>query len=90
MNYVQIDNFNGNINLVTKNDGSGGVLIFDSLKEAEDSLEENCQDGVIIPLDVNLIYLIKEIYEAYVNGTTLIHVSDLIGGILNIEPKNLF
>lgn len=50
MQYVQLDNFNGNINLVCKDDGSGEVLVFDNLKEAEDTLEGNCQDGIVVPL----------------------------------------
>lgn len=50
MEYVQLDNFNGNISLVCKDDGSGEVLVFNSLKEAEDTLEENCQDGIVVPL----------------------------------------
>ena len=55
MQYIQIDNFNGSINIITKDDGSGEPLIFDSLIEAEDTLNENCQNGQIIPLEVNII-----------------------------------
>jgi hypothetical protein len=59
MQYIQLDNFNGNLNIICKDDGSGDILIFDTLKEAEDTLEENCQDSVIIPLDTNIINLCK-------------------------------
>lgn len=63
MQYIQLDNFNGNLSIVCKDDGSGEPQIFDSLKEAEDTLEENCQDGVIIPLDTNIIQLLKNCEE---------------------------
>jgi hypothetical protein len=61
MQYIQIDNFNSSINIITKDDGSGEVLIFDSLKEAEDTLEENCQDGQVVPLGMNIIETIKDL-----------------------------
>lgn len=60
MQYIQLDNFNGNLSIVCKDDGSGEHLIFDSLKEAEDTLDENCQNGQVIPLDVNIIQLLKD------------------------------
>lgn len=63
MQYIQLDNFNGNLSIICKDDGSGEHLVFDSLKEAEDTLEENCQDGVIIPLDTNIIQLLKNCEE---------------------------
>ena len=63
MEYIQLDNFNGNLNIVCKNDGSGEHLIFDTLKEAESTLEENCQSGVIIPLDTNIINLLRNCEE---------------------------
>jgi len=63
MEYIQIDNFNGNINIITKDDGSGETLIFDTLKEAENTLEENCQNGIIIPLDTDIINLLKNCKE---------------------------
>lgn len=59
MEYIQLDNFNGNLNIICKDDGSGEPLIFNNLKEAEDTLEENCQNGVIIPLDTNIISLCR-------------------------------
>jgi hypothetical protein len=65
MQYIQIDNFNGSINIITKEDGSGEPLIFDSLIEAEDTLNENCQNGQIIPLEVNIIEVIKNNFLEY-------------------------
>lgn len=61
MNYIQLDNFNGSLNIICKDDGSGETLVFDTLKEAQDTLEENCQDGVIMPLGVNIIAVISEL-----------------------------
>lgn len=63
MKYIQLDNFNENLNLVCEDDGSGDVKVFDSLQEAEDTLEENCQDGQVIPLDINIIQLFKDCEE---------------------------
>lgn len=85
MEYIQIDNFNGTINIVCKDNGSGEPLIFDNLDEAQNTLEENCQDGQIIPLNVDLIYLIKEMYEACDDKRKLVHIGDLIGDILDDE-----
>ena len=59
MQYIQLDNFNGNLSIICKDDGSGEPQIFDSLKEAENTLEENCQDGVVIPLGTNIISLCR-------------------------------
>ena len=36
MEYILIDNFNGNINIICKDDGSGEPLIYDSLRKAEE------------------------------------------------------
>lgn len=63
MKYVQLDNFNGNINLICEDDGSGEVKIFDTLEEAEDTLEENCQDGMVVPLNTNIIQLLRNCEE---------------------------
>lgn len=63
MQYIQLDNFNGNLSIICKDDESGEHLIFDTLKEAEDTLEENCQDGIIIPLDTNIIQLLRNCEE---------------------------
>lgn len=51
MSYIQIDKFGGNINIVCKNDDSGEPLLFDTLQEAEDTLNDNCQDGIIVDLN---------------------------------------
>ena len=63
MKYIQLDNFNGNLSIVCKDDDSGEHLIFDTLKEAEDTLDENCQNGVVIPLDTNVIQLLRNCEE---------------------------
>lgn len=63
MQYIQIDNFNGNINIICKDDGSGDILVFDSLQEANDSLEENCQDGQVIPLGIDIMDLFSDCKE---------------------------
>jgi hypothetical protein len=60
MEYILLDNFNGTLNIISKDDGSGEPLIFTSLLEAADALDEQCQNGVIIPLDTNIIKLLGE------------------------------
>ena len=57
MKYVQLDNFNGNLNISCED---GDTLVFNTLLEAQQTLEENCQDGVIIPLNVNIIKVISD------------------------------
>ena len=57
MKYIQIDNFNGNINIVQE---EGKVVIFDSLIEAKNSLNENCQNGFIVPLNVDIFKTLIE------------------------------
>lgn len=61
MQYIQIDNFNGNINIITKEDESGEVKIFDSLKEAEETLSENCQNGFVVPLGIDVMEVILDL-----------------------------
>lgn len=63
MKYIQIDNFNGDINIICKDDGSGEPQIFNTLKEAENTVDENCQDGQVIPLGVDVIKLLRECEE---------------------------
>lgn len=50
MNYILIDNFNNNINIICKDDGSGEPLIIESLDKAKEQLAEQCQNGIIVPL----------------------------------------
>jgi len=71
MECIQIDNFNGSLNIVCKDDGSGEPLIFESIKEAETTLEENCQDGIIVPL-ANCIDLLKRINSLFDSGKLII------------------
>ena len=58
MKYIQIDNFNGVINIVQDEDNN--VKIFDNLQEAKDTLEINCQNGFIVPLNVDIMKLIED------------------------------
>ena len=67
MEYIIINNFNGNINIVYKEDGSDEPWIFDTIIEAEYELK-NYQNGQIIPLGVNLIAIMKEQNNTLQNG----------------------
>ena len=58
MNYILIDNFNDNINIICKDDGSGETLIFDSFEKANEELEEQCQNGIVVPL-TDIISILK-------------------------------
>lgn len=71
MEYLQIDNFNGSTNIVCKDDGAGEPLIYNSLQEAESTLEENCQDGIIVPL-INTVDLLKRIKSFFEFGNIFI------------------
>ena len=62
MNYILIDNFNNTINIICKDDGSGEPLILYSLKEAEDQINELCQNGIIVPL-ADTIFILKQCSE---------------------------
>ena len=67
MEYIQIDNFNGSINIVCKDDSSGKPLIFGSLQEAETTLKENCQNGIIVPLadSIDLLKKINGLFDSH-------------------------
>ncbi len=71
MEYIQIDNFNGSLNIICKDDGSGEPLIFENIKKAETTFEENCQDGIIVPL-ADCIDLLKRINSLFDSGKLLI------------------
>ena len=71
MSYIQIDNFNGSLNIICKDDGSGEPLIFESLEEAEMSLEGNCQDGIIVPL-MNSLDLLRRMNSLFNSGKLFI------------------
>lgn len=62
MEYILIDNFNGNINIICKDDGSGEPLIYDSLRKAESEYREFCQNGIIVPL-YDIINILTECSE---------------------------
>jgi hypothetical protein len=63
MSFILIDDFNGNLSIVCKDDDSGEPLIISNLEEAEMLLDEHCQDGMIVPLgdSVNLLKKVKEL-----------------------------
>ena len=71
MNYLQLDNFNGAINIICKDDGSGESLVFETLQNAEATLAENCQDGMVIPL-TDSIDLFKRVNGLFNSGKILI------------------
>jgi len=71
MSYIQIDNFNGSINIICNDDGSGEPLIFETLEEAEATLAENCQDGIIVPL-ADSIDLLRRITNLFNSGKLFI------------------
>jgi len=83
MEYILLDNFNGNINVVSNEDGSGELMIIDNLKEAEEKLTDYCQDGQIIPLSIDMIYLIKELVNAVDDKTKIVHIGDLVANVLD-------
>lgn len=83
MEYILLDNFNGNINVVSNEDGSGELMIIDNLKEAEENLTDYCQDGQIIPLGIDMIYLIKELVNAVDDKTKIVHIGDLVANVLD-------
>ena len=63
MEYILLDNFNGNINVICKDDGSGEPLIYKSLDEAKESLDFYCQNGQIVPLDIDIIQMLRNCEE---------------------------
>ncbi len=67
MQFIQIDNFNGNLSFVTKDDGSGEVIIFDNLQDALETLAENCQNGMIVPIDFDIVSLMIRYDEFLLN-----------------------
>lgn len=67
MSFILIDDFNGNINIICKNDGSGDPLILSNLKDAETLLDEYCQNGIIVPLN-NTVAIIKRVNEMLDSG----------------------
>ena len=71
MNYLQLDNFNGAINIICKEDASGEPLVFETLQNAEATLAENCQDGIVIPL-TDSVDLFKRINSLFNSGKLII------------------
>lgn len=67
MSFILIDDFNGNINIICKDDGSGEPLILANLKDAETLLDDCCQNGIIVPLS-NTIGVIKRVKEILYSG----------------------
>ena len=88
MKYVIIDNFNGDLNIICKNDDSGEVFVANSIEEANLELEDT-QNGQIIPLNVDIMYLVREMYEALRDNTSVVHIGDLISNVLGIKATFL-
>lgn len=49
MKFILLDNFNGDLNIITIKD-SGESLVFDSYEEAKEAMSEECQNGIVVPL----------------------------------------
>jgi hypothetical protein len=71
MDYILIDDFNGSINIICKDDGSGEPLIFENFHDAETALDENCQNGIIVPM-ADSIGLLKRINSLFDSDKLLI------------------
>lgn len=80
-------------------ESTGENAVFDTLEEAQDEVN-NCLDGIIVGDNVagstnsnteesTYKYVIKEMYEAAKNNTSLVHIEDLICKILNIKATFL-
>lgn len=76
MSFILIDDFNKNINIVWKDDGSGEPLILTNLNDAETLLDECCQNGTIVSL-VNTIGVIKRVKEMFDSGKIYIEESTI-------------
>lgn len=80
MNYILIDRFNGEINLLLKEDGSGKPEEFNTLEAAEEALV-NCHNGIIVPL-INIIPFLRDL-KSY------IHEMEETGALSKILTDNL-
>jgi hypothetical protein len=67
MSFILIDDFNGNVNIICKDDGSGEPLILKNLKDAETILTEYCQNGIIVSLS-DTIAVVKRVKEMLDSG----------------------
>jgi hypothetical protein len=56
MKYIIIDNFNSNISILQKEDGSGEPIIFTSANIAQQYCDVEAQNGIVVPL-TNLLKL---------------------------------
>lgn len=61
MKYIIIDNFNGSINILSEDDDSGEPKVFESAKEAQEYCNNEAQDGQVIPLNIDLLSLFREV-----------------------------
>lgn len=57
MKYIVIDNFNGDINILTNEEGE--VAQFDSAKQAQEYCNNEAQNGQVIPLNVNILSVLS-------------------------------
>jgi len=60
MNYILIDKFNDNINIITNEEGE--VLIIDNYIEAKEQASIICQEGIVVPL-INFMPIIEDTYD---------------------------
>lgn len=57
MEYIVIEDFNDTLSIVS--DEEGDSIVFDDIDNASDYAENDCQDGQVVPLGMNLLYLIS-------------------------------
>ena len=93
MKYILLDNFNGSINVIL--DEIGEPLVFNNVIQAQQSLKEECQNGQIIPLGIDIIDLLHEcrdiiskIYLVPMSVRLLEKVDEKLKKVLNLNITN--
>lgn len=76
MRYILIDDFNDNINIIRKDDGSGETLIFDSFEAANEQLEEQCQNGIVVPIGSDRLFTKAEILDVLISFAQSMYPED--------------
>ena len=89
MKYLLLDNFNGNVNIIL--DEIGDTLVFDNIESAQGALEEECQNGTVIPLDVDVITLLNDcrnlLYNLETSPARIINIVNKLDNILGHKQK---
>ena len=67
MEYILLDNLNGDLNIITKDDESGEPLIFDDYEKAKAAMSEECQNGIVVPLTNGKLFTQKEVVKLLVS-----------------------